>query len=194
MSLFAPTAAIAHVDQRPAKSLWRTRLLPVIFGCALLILFTKIIIPLKPVPISLQTVAVMLIGLLYTRANAIQTVTAYLGLGALGLPVFTGAGPATLIGPTGGYLLGFLAAVAAMTFIRDRWLSNRSSWLHQLTLCVIGTTIVYAFGVSWLSFLVGFEKAIAFGVMPFILPSIVKVAILTSLLKIGRIITTRGSS
>ena len=113
MSTFAPTTQIYHAARALPVPFWRAHLLPVAFGCALLTLFSKISIPLTPVPISLQTVAVMLIGLLYTRANAIQSVASYLALGALGLPVFAsgGIGLPTLIGPTGWFFMCFFAAV-----------------------------------------------------------------------------------
>ena len=165
---------------------WRAHLLPVVLGCALLTLFSKISIPLQPVPISLQTVAVMLIGLLYTRSNAIQTVATYLALGALGLPVFASSakfGLPVLIGPTGGFLMGFLAAVAIMTFMRDKWL-NQARWLHHVALCSVGTGVIFAMGIAWLTCLIGLEKALAVGFLPFVLPAIVKVAILTSMLKL----------
>lgn len=193
MSTFVPTTEIHRTNRALLAPLWRAHLLPVVLGCALLALFSKISIPLTPVPITLQTVAIMFIGLTYTRVNAIQSVATYLTLGALGLPVFVSAnaGLPALIGPSGGYLWGFLAAVAVMTFVRDIWF-NKSSWLHQAILCTIGTGVVFALGVSWLSHLIGLEKAISVGVMPFLLPAVIKVAILTSLLKLYR--TTKRQS
>lgn len=184
MSTFVPSTGAYLGSSALPTPFWRAHLLPVALGCALLALFSKINIPLEPVPISLQTVALMFIGLIYTRANAIQSVAAYLSLGALGLPVFaSGIGVSMLIGPKGGYLLGFLAAVATMTLVRDKWLSKKT-WLHQIVLCAIGTIIVFALGVSWLAYFIGMEKAIAFGIVPFILPSMIKIAILSSLLKL----------
>jgi biotin transport system substrate-specific component len=187
MSTFVPTTGIYPVTGALPVPFWRAHLLPVAFGCALLALFSKISIPLTPVPVSLQTVAVMLIGLLYTRANAIQSVATYLALGALGLPVFASAnlGLPAFIGPTGGYLLGFIIAVALMTFLRDKWF-NKSTLSHHVLLCTIGTAVVFTLGVSWLACLIGLEKAITVGVVPFLFPAVVKIAILTSLIKLYR--------
>jgi biotin transport system substrate-specific component len=186
VSIFAQITENYPIGQRALPApFWRAHLLPVAFGCALLTLFSKISVPLLPVPISLQSVAVLLIGLLYTRSNAIQSVATYLALGALGLPVFSSPNPSllTLIGPTGGYLLSFLLAVTVMTFVRDKWL-NKSRLSDHLALCSLGTGVIFAVGVSWLACLMGLEKAITVGVMPFVLPALVKIGILSSLLKL----------
>jgi biotin transport system substrate-specific component len=192
MSTFVPTTSTHRATSTTLPTpFWRAQLLPVVLGCALLTLFSKISIPLTPVPISLQTVAVMLIGLLYTRASAVQAVATYLILGAMGLPVFStnNFSLSTLIGPTGGYLLGFLAAVSIMTSVRDKWF-NKSSLSHHVILCTIGTSVVFTLGVSWLAYLVGLEKAVSLGVLPFLLPAVIKVAILTSLLKLYRTVVS----
>ncbi|MEY3182471.1 MAG: BioY family protein [Pseudomonadota bacterium] len=189
MSTVVSTTTAVPATHRLPLSFWRAHIMPVTIGCALMILFTKISIPLQPVPISLQTVAVMLIGLLYSRANAIQSIASYLALGALGLPVFaTTAGVSALIGPTGGYLLGFLVAVTVMGIAREKWFS-KATWVNQVILCLFGTGVIFGLGISWLASLIGLKQAFALGFMPFVLPAIVKVGILTSLLKLYRNLT-----
>jgi len=186
---YAPASPVSSTKPFiQTNSFLRGHLLPVALGIGLLTLFSKIYIPLQPVPITLQTVAVMLIGLLYSRTNAIQTVAMYLALGALGMPVFAGpvAGMAKLIGPTGGYLVGFLSAVIVMTTLRT-WL-NKPTFMHQTALCVAGTVALFACGITWLTYLSNFEAAITAGILPLIVPSILKIGILVSMLKLYRLV------
>ncbi|MGL4859067.1 MAG: biotin transporter BioY, partial [Enterobacteriaceae bacterium] len=94
----------------------------ILTGVLLLFVMSQISIPLQPVPVTLQTVAVMLIGLTWQRAAAIKTVSVYLLLGAMGMPLFAdfSAGYGVFMGPTGGYLAGFLLAVWVMTSAGSR--------------------------------------------------------------------------
>lgn len=161
-----------------------------LWGVFLLFLTTQIIIPLEPVPITLQTVGVMLIGLTFTRKMAIQSVMLYLALGLVGVPVFThfSGGFYKLIGPTGGYLVGFLLAVVCMTSLR-KYLDNNNGFYIALN-CLLGTLVIFCCGIGWLSYLIGFTAAIKGGLMPFILPGCVKIAALAVVvryLKWGRV-------
>jgi len=161
-----------------------------LWGVFLLFLTTQIIIPLEPVPITLQTVGVMLIGLTFTRKMAIQSVMLYLALGLVGVPVFThfSGGFYKLMGPTGGYLVGFLMAVLCMTTLR-KYLDNNNGFYIALN-CLIGTVVIFCCGIGWLSHLIGFTAAIKGGLMPFIFPGCVKIAVLAlavRYLKWGRV-------
>ncbi len=153
--------------------------LQVLIAVGLLFCSAHISIPLQPVPITLQSVAVMLIGLFYSRKQAVRSVVSYLLLGALGVPVFAkfGAGPAYFCGPTAGYLFGFLAAVAAMSFFREKFAKQTA--LNMLCSCLLGSGLIYACGVSWLACFIGFEKAIQVGLLPFIIPGCFKALLLS---------------
>jgi len=149
-----------------------------LWGVFLLFLTTQIIIPLEPVPITLQTVGVMLIGLTFTRKVAIQSVMLYLALGLAGVPVFThfSGGFYKLMGPTGGYLVGFLMTVVCMTTLRKYW--NNSNGFYIALNCLVGTLVIFCCGIGWLSYLIGFEAAIKGGLIPFIIPGCIKIAVL----------------
>lgn len=160
-----------------------------LWGVFLLFLTTQIIIPLEPVPITLQTVGVLLIGLTFTRKIALQSVALYLALGLAGVPVFThfSGGLYKFMGPTGGYLIGFFIAVLCMTTLR-KYLDNKNGFYIALN-CLVGTLVMYSFGIAWLTHLIGFDAAIKGGLMPFILSGCVKIAILAlavRYLKLGR--------
>jgi biotin transport system substrate-specific component len=117
----------------------------------------------------MQSLVVLLIGMAFGFRLGIATILLYLAEGAAGLPVFAGTpekgiGLAYMLGPTGGYLVGFVLAVAVVGWVAERW---RDLW--ALALAVVGGTIlIYATGLLWLARLVGFEKAIEFGLMPFV--------------------------
>lgn len=147
-------------------------------GVLLLALCAQISIPLNPVPITLHTVAVLFVGLLYDRKTAIQTLSLYIVMGLVGLPVFTnfGSGLARLMGPSGGYYIGFLVSVLAMTTLRQ-YMTTRS-FMTNIALCITGSIVIYTFGILGLLRFMDIQQAFAVGVMPFILPGIVKSAIL----------------
>ncbi len=183
----------AHLVQSSTSIL--SKLLSTDIGCTLwgvflLFLTTQIIIPLEPVPITLQTVGIMLIGLTFTRKIAIQSVMLYLALGLAGLPMFThfSGGFSKLMGPSGGYLVGFLMAVLCMTMLRKYWDSKNGFYIALN--CLIGTLVIFCCGIGWLSHLIGFEAAIKGGLMPFIIPGGIKIVVLAlavRYLKLGRI-------
>jgi biotin transport system substrate-specific component len=161
-------------------------ILVVLGGVLLLFAASQVEIPLKPVPITLQTVAVMLIGLTYTPRRAVEAHLIWLGLGAAGLPVFAGfaGGIACFSGPTLGYLVGFVVSSYVMATMKEKYALN--TWISDAGLCILGTLIVYTLGVIWLSQLIGFSNAIMHGVVPFILPGLVKAGLLCTSLQILR--------
>lgn len=150
----------------------------VLWGTFLLFLTSQISIPLEPVPITLQTFGVMLIGLTFPRKTAIHSILTYLALGAVGVPVFANfsGGFHCLIGPTAGYLFGFIAAVVCMTSLRPYL--NSDNLFHIAFNCLIGTLVILVFGITWLSTTLGIKQAIQFGLMPFIFPGIIKAILL----------------
>lgn len=161
----------------------RVESLKVVLGVLVLFAGSQIAIPLEPVPVTMQTVAVMLIGLLYSRRAALSSVILYTVLGGMGLPIFQGfeGGISHLYGPTAGYLVGFSASVYVMTVLREYW--GLQSFWGILFNCIIGTLVVFVFGVSWLASIIGLKDAIIFGVVPFILPGALKAVMLSGALR-----------
>ena len=148
-------------------------------GTALLTLSAKVNLPLPYVPMTLQTLVVLMIGAAYGWRLGSLTVIAYLAEGAIGLPVFAGplGGLAPLVGPTAGYLYGFVLAAFA-----TGWLSQRG-WDHQVlwlfVAMAIGHVLILGTGFAWLAFgmKLGAGKAWLVGIMPFIAASLVKNAL-----------------
>lgn len=168
------------------SKIW-TEILMVLGGVMLLFASSQIQIPLRPVPITLHTVAVMLIGLTYKPRQALETIFLWLGLAAVGCPVLSGfsGGLAKFVGPTAGYLFGFVIAVYLMSMLKEKFSLNH--WTYDALLCLMGTVILYVFGVIWLTHLMGnFKVAFFAGVVPFILPGLVKAGILCSILQTVR--------
>jgi biotin transport system substrate-specific component len=169
-----------------SKSTIGNELMVVLGGVLLLFAASQIEIPLKPVPINLGTVAVMLIGLTYTPQRVLETFFLWFGLVAIGLPLLAGfnGGLAKFAGPTAGYLMGYVTAAYLMATLKEKFSLN--SWGSDALLCLMGTLIVYCLGVMWLSQLIGFENALISGVLPFILPGVVKAGLLCVGLQIIR--------
>lgn len=148
----------------------------VLAGSLLLIASAKVQVPFWPVPMTMQTFVVLGIGAAYGMRLAGATVLTYLAQGAIGLPVFSaGGGAALLVGPTGGYLLGFLVAAMLVGALADRgWCRDRISTLGAF---LAGTAVIFTLGVAWLTVLFGFQTAITAGVLPFVTSEAVKIAL-----------------
>jgi len=150
-------------------------------GVVILTLASKVQVPFWPVPMTLQTLAVLMIGATAGMRLGGATVLAWLGLGALGAPVFaTGAGLAYMAGPTGGYLAGFLLAALVIGYLADR--GHGRTVVSALAMLLAGLVAIYALGLGWLSLLIGAPKAMAAGLVPFIPAEILKLALGTAIL------------
>jgi biotin transport system substrate-specific component len=152
----------------------------VVGGVCLLTLSAKLQVPFYPVPMTMQTLVVLMIGMACGRVLGTATVAAYVLAGAAGLPVFAGTpergiGLAYMMGPTGGYLLGFLVSAWLMGALAERGWS--SSFLLSAIAMIIGHAVILAAGVAWLAVPLGVEKAIAVGLMPFLATTLVKIAL-----------------
>jgi biotin transport system substrate-specific component len=149
----------------------------VIGGSLALTLSAKIQVPFWPVPITMQSMMALLIGVGFGSRLGALTILAYLAEGVAGLPVFAGmaAGPAYLAGPTGGYLLGFLLGG---TFAG--WAAE-CGWARDLPrtmlVMLLGHLLIFAPGALWLAALFGWNKTIAFGIAPFLLATLLKSAL-----------------
>lgn len=138
-------------------------------------------IPVGAVPVSLSSFFVLLAGLFLGWRRGITAVAAYLILGTLGVPVFAqGSGLAYLLGPTGGYLIGFLPAAAISGFFSEK-ARGRSAQRQNLLLLfglVAGTLLIYIPGVFWLrqSLSLSLNSALVAGVLPFLPGDVLKIA------------------
>lgn len=168
------TTLLNHV--MPGMRSWRIAL-AMVAGSAVLALSAKAQVPFWPVPMTLQTLAILVIGMAYGSKLGTATVLLYLAEGFVGLPVFAGAnaGPVYFMGPTAGYLLGFVVSVWLIG-----WLSERGwdrSLLRGTMAMTVGHGVILALGVAWLSTLVGIEKALAVGLHPFWAATVLKTAL-----------------
>lgn len=143
-----------------------------------------IIIPIGPVPISLQTLFVLLAGLLLGRKWGTASVAIYILSGALGFPVFSGGtgGISRLFGPTGGYLIGFIPAVYIVGSISEMF---KQKILGDIFAMIIGTFVIYCFGISWLQIVskLSFQKSLVLGMYPFLIGDVIKIAAAISIIK-----------
>ena len=158
----------------------------VLTGSLLLTLSAKLSLPFYPVPMTLQTLVVLCLGMALGPRLGAVTVRAYLAQGAMGLPVFAGTpekgvGIAYMLGTTGGYLLGFVVAAYVVGKLAQRaWDRSISTTIAAM---LIGNTIIYLFGLLWLGSVVGWDKpVIAWGLTPFLLGDLAKTLIAAALL------------
>ncbi len=173
-----------------------------IIGSILIAISSKIKIPFYPVPMTMQTFVVVLIGILYGWKLGVFTVSLYLFQGAIGLPVFAGTpeqgiGLAYLTGPTMGYLMGFLLAVSISGYFFpliktseqkvESWFGKLIIFIKFFILFVVSMLSIYILGIIWLSNFVGWEKVLILGVYPFLLAETFKITILTILAKFLKI-------
>ncbi len=174
--LWQPPAGIQHRAIRA--------IILCIAGSLLLTASAKINIPFVPVPLTLQTLVVLVLGLALGARLAVATTGLYLVQGALGLPVFAkGAGLAYLIGPTGGYLVGFVAAAWALGLLAGRGWGQ--TWKTALAAMLAGEAIIFALGVGWLALAIGPDKAIAAGLLPFLPGEALKIVVAIAMLPLA---------
>ncbi len=150
----------------------------VVAGSLLLTLSAKVQVPFYPVPMTMQTLVVIGLGLALGPVRGAAAVALYLAQGALGLPVFAGTpekgiGLAYVMGPTGGYLLGYLPAALLAGWLAERgW--DRNVFTAMLAALLAGA-VIYVPGLLWLGSVVGWDKPVlAFGLYPFIPGDIMK--------------------
>ena len=159
-------------------------ILAVVLGSIILTISAKIKIPFYPVPMTMQTFVVLLLGLSFGYKIGLSAVGLYLLEGIVGLPVFSnsperGIGLVYFTGPTMGYLIGFLSACYLASFVKLN--DNFFIIFSKLTLAV---STIYIFGVIWLGTLIGWDKPIFnLGVAPFLVAEAFKVLLLSLLVK-----------
>ena len=161
------------------------KLLTIIFlGSIILAISAKIKIPFYPVPMTMQTFVVLLLGISFGYKVALATIGLYLLEGVLGLPVFSnsperGVGIAYFTGPTMGYLIGFLSASFLASFIKIN-----DDYFKIFIKLILSVSTIYIFGILWLGTLIGWDKPIfELGVLPFLLAELLKICLLTVIAK-----------
>ncbi|TGQ66911.1 MAG: biotin transporter BioY [Mesorhizobium sp.] len=155
-----------------------------IAGTLLLTLSAKTKVVLGPVDISMQTLAVLLIAAAFGLRLGVATLLLYMAEGAMGFPVFQGTpekgiGIAYMIGSTGGYLAGFVVMAAIVGWASDRGWDRHPIKLFNAML--VAEVVMMAMGFAWLALLIGAEKSWQFGVLPFIVGDLIKVALAASM-------------
>ena len=158
------------------------KLFAVLLGVAILSASSYIKVPMYPVPMTMQTAAIVLLAALYGFSLGTLTVASWLTMALLGAPLLAGgAGIAYFVGPTGGYLLGFVAAAAFVGWFSDRgW--NGNAPLRAMIIMFVGSQLILALGWVWLSSLVGATQAWQLGVQPFIIGDVVKTLLSAAIL------------
>ena len=166
------------------KSLKQSKLIKYVFfalmGSIVLAVSSKVKIPFYPVPMTMQTLVVLVIGISFGWKLGLATVSLYLFEGIIGLPVFSGTpekgmGLIYFTGPTMGYLLGFLVAV----YISGRFVYDNNLLKNFLKL-LLATSFIYILGISWLGNLIGWDKPVfQLGAQPFLLAELLKILIAT---------------
>lgn len=181
-----------HTNARIARNI-----LLAVVGSSLLWASAKVQVPFYPVPVTMQTFAVLALGMAYGWRLGAATVLLYLAEGALGLPVFAGTpekglGLAYMAGSTGGYLFGFVLAAAACGWLAERgW--DRTVVATALAM-LVGNVLIYIPGLIWLGILFGWDKPVlAWGLFPFLLGDATKAVLAAVVLPLTwRLISRRG--
>ena len=177
-----------------AKTISNNKLIKIflisILGSILLTISAKIKIPFYPVPMTMQTFVVLFLGISFGYKVGVITIILYLLEGISGLPVFSnspekGIGIAYFVGPTMGYLIGFIFACFLAGYFK-----YTSNYLINFLKILISTSIIYIFGILWLGTLIGWDKPILqLGMFPFLLAELFKILLLTLL--VNKIIKLR---
>ncbi len=163
---------------RKPKTKYLTNVGIAVLASFLITVGAKLSVPFYPVPMTMQTFAIIGLGLVLGPKLAVSAVLLYLAQGAFGMPVFSGTpekgiGIAYMVGPTGGYLFGFiLAAGLAGTLAQRGW---EKSVVTAFIAAVLSSAIIYVPGLLWLGAIVGWDKPVlAFGMYPFLLADLLK--------------------
>jgi biotin transport system substrate-specific component len=173
VTTFAPTLSTRYFPRTVA---WLRDLLLIVLGALLVATLAQVIIPLPftPVPITGQTLAVLLVAAVLGSKRGLASLSLYSLMGLSGLPVFAGgaSGIAYSLDPTLGYLVGFIAAAYVIGLLAERGLER--SVRTSLVPFLVGTLVIYAFGAGWLAVQFGIGKALTLGVLPFLVGDAIK--------------------
>jgi len=176
------TTAAIYSRIRPT-SLWME--IPLLLSFNLLLVacaYISISLPFSPVPITGQTFGVLIVAMALGRVRGTAVVAAYLIEGAMGAPVFAGGTgtAAKLIGPTGGYLIGFLGAAYLVGYLADRGWDR--GYVRSVIAMTLGTAVIFICGLTWLAQFAPSGSLLAMGLTPFISGAIIKMAVASAVL------------
>lgn len=174
------TSLVANIWPQTQTS-WITKAALVLFGTFLLAISAKLKVPFYPVPMTMGVFVVLALSLAFGFRLAVATLLLYLAEGAAYLPVFAGTperglGLAYMVGPTGGYLFGYVLAAAAVGALADRGWSQHVG--KAILACLIGLVLIYVPGILWLGAVIGWDKPVLeLGLTPFLLGDLLKVLV-----------------
>lgn len=188
-----PVLADAFLDNSTGAGRLARQALIVAAAVVLITAAAHVRIPMWPVPVTMQTFAILTVGAVCGPALAAASLGMYLFLGALGVAVFTGngeaqAGLAYMVGPTGGYLVGFLLAAVAIGWLARRGFDRT---MPRLALALLaGNAIIYLFGLSWMAYLFADTKGMGWvmqwGLLNFIPGDLIKLALAAAVVPLVR--------
>jgi len=184
-NIFSSQAILINVLVPSIQDSWVQKVVLIFIGTLFLTLSAKIQVPFYPIPMTMQTFLILVIGMTFGWKLGGLTVFCYLIEGAVGLPVFAGTpikgiGLAYMMGPTGGYLIGFIIATCTVGYLGEKGFDR--SFLTTFIAMGVGTLLIFLCGYTWLSMFFGFEKAFLYGVIPFVWSELFKVALATAVL------------
>jgi len=194
-ALTAPRPLIGGIIPDEGAARWVANAALVLAGSLVLWASAKVQVPFYPVQMTLQTLAIMVIAASFGTRLGLASVLLYLAEGAYGLPVFAGTpekgiGLAYMIGPTGGYLVGFVLAVGLVGWLAERGFDRNVFRLFCAML--VGNAIIFALGIFWLGTVLGWDKPVLeWGLYPFILGDLTKIALAAAMVVAGRRIIAR---
>lgn len=182
-----PKQRPVHVPLRLTRRSSGVKIAAVAAATLVLAICSWISVPMVPVPLTMQTFAVTVVGALFGWRLGFAAVMAWLVEGALGLPVFSAgsAGLAHMMGPTGGYLASFPIVAALVGLCAERGMTARSLWL-SFAVMLGANLLILVMGAAWLSAWVGMQAAIARGFTPFILGGVLKAALASAAIEVAR--------
>ena len=173
-----PHTTLADVLSPRQQRSWLLDVVLVVLFSAFVALTAQVEIPLWPVPLTLQTLGVLFTGAVLGSRRGALALLLYLTEGALGLPVFAGgaSGVGYMLGPTGGYLVGFVVAAGVVGWLAQLGWDRRLVW--TAVAMVIGNVIIYACGVAWLAVFLGdLWGALVKGMLLFVVGDLIKIAV-----------------
>lgn len=183
----APLSAHPFVPLMLAGQPLVLKITAVMLGSVFLSVSSWMEVPMVPIPMTMQTYAVALVGALYGWRLGTVTVLAWLAQGMLGFPVLAGglAGPPHFVGPSGGFLAGFVLAAAVVGLLAERgWTSGL---VRGTVAILVGNALILVVGWIWLAWLIGPGRALASGVTPFLLGEALKALLVSvTVLAVGR--------
>ena len=173
-----PHTTLADVLSPRQQRSWLLDVVLLVLFSAFVALTAQVEIPLWPVPLTLQTLGVLFTGAVLGSRRGALALLLYLTEGALGLPVFAGgaSGVGYMLGPTGGYLVGFVVAAGVVGWLAQRGWDRRLVW--AAVAMMIGNVIIYVCGVAWLAVFLGdLWGALVKGMLLFVVGDLIKIAV-----------------